>query len=197
MSDFGDFERMAASSGGVETGVQGKIFIVDDEPEIVEILSDLVGSLGFKVTGFTDSKAMLEAFRCGTPDAVLTDHKMPGTTGLELLDLIRKINPDVPVVMISGFLDRKELIQAISSGVFAVIEKPFDSDRVLQVCRNAVAFSQASQLLNRSLHLLLFHCGDIQSFLVSQGKADLAQTVHSEIQYLAEQRRKLQNIERG
>jgi DNA-binding NtrC family response regulator len=188
---------MAEVSVKGETGTQGTVFIVDDEPEIVEILSDLVGSLGFKVTGFTDPKVMIDAFRLGTPDLVLTDHKMPGTTGLELLSLVRKINPDVPVVMISGYLDRKELIQAISAGVFAVIEKPFDSDRVLQVCKNAVAFSQAAQLLNRSLNLLLFHCDDIQAFLVSQGKGDLARTVHSEIQYLAEQRRKIQNFERG
>jgi hypothetical protein len=89
------------------------------------------------------------------------------------------------------------MIQAISAGVFAVIEKPFDSDRVLQVCKNAVDFSHAAQLLNRSLNLLMFHCDDIQSFLVSQGKGDLARAVHSEIQYLAEQRRKLQQIERG
>jgi CheY-like chemotaxis protein len=197
MSDIVDFERMAGPSAGVDAGIQGKIFIVDDEPEIVEILSDLVGSLGFKVTGFTEPRAMLEAFRNETPDVVLTDHKMPGTTGLELLGFVRKINPEVPVVMISGYLDRKELIQAISAGVFAVIEKPFDSERVLQVCRNAVDFSHAAQLLNRSLNLLLFHCDDIQAFLVSQGKGDLAGTVHAEIQYLAEQRRKLQNIERG
>jgi CheY-like chemotaxis protein len=197
MSDFGDFERMADVPARGESGIQGKVFVVDDEPEIVEILSDLVGSLGYKVTGFTDSKAMLDAFRLGTPDLVLTDHKMPGTTGLELLEMVRKINPDVPVVMISGYLDRKDMIQAISAGVFAVIEKPFDSDRVLQVCKNAVDFSHAAQLLNRSLNLLLFHCDDIQSFLVSQGKGDLARTVHSEIQYLAEQRRKLQQIERG
>jgi CheY-like chemotaxis protein len=197
MSDFGDFERMVDVSAGSESELQGKVFVVDDEPEIVEILSDLVGSLGYKVTGFTDSKSMLDAFRLGTPDLVLTDHKMPGTTGLELLGLVRKINPDVPVVMISGYLDRKDLIQAISEGVFAVIEKPFDSDRVLQVCKNAVAFSHAAKLLSRSLNLLLFHCDDIQAFLVSQGKGDLAHTVHAEIQYLAEQRRKLQNIERG
>jgi CheY-like chemotaxis protein len=197
MSDFGDFERMADSASVSEAGVQGKVFVVDDEPEIVEILTDLVGSLGFKVTGFTDPRAMLDAFRLATPDVVLTDHKMPGTTGLQLLALVRKINPDVPVVMISGYLDRKELIHAISAGVFAVIEKPFDSDRVLQVCKNAVDYSHAGQLLNRSLNLLLFHCDDIQAFLVSQGKGDLASTVHAEIQYLAEQRRKLQHFERG
>jgi len=197
MSDFGDFERMVDVPMGGEAEVQGTVFVVDDEPEIVEILSDLVGSLGYRVTGFTDPKSMIEAFRLGTPDLVLTDHKMPGTTGLELLGILRKINPDVPVVMISGYLDRQDLIQAISAGVFAVIEKPFDSDRVLQVCKNAVAFSQAAKLLNRSLNLLLFHCDDIQTFLVSQGKGDLARTVHAEIQYLAEQRRKLQNIERG
>lgn len=188
---------MADPASGVETAAQGKVFVVDDEPEIVEILTDLVGSLGFKVTGFTDPRAMLDAFRLATPDVVLTDHKMPETTGLQLLELVRKINPDVPVVMISGYLDRKELIHAISAGVFAVIEKPFDSDRVLQVCKNAVAYSQAGQLLNRSLNLLLFHCDDIQAFLVSQGKGELARTVHAEIQYLAEQRRNLQNFERG
>ncbi len=197
MSDFGDFERLVDVAAGGGSELQGKVFVVDDEPEIVEILSDLVGSLGYRVTGFTDPKAMLDSFRLGTPDLVLTDHKMPGTTGLELLGMVRKINPDVPVVMISGYLDRKDMIQAISAGVFAVIEKPFDSDRVLQVCKNAVDFSHAAHLLNRSLNLLMFHCDDIQSFLVAQGKDDLARTVHAEIQYLAEQRRKLQHIERG
>jgi DNA-binding NtrC family response regulator len=197
MSDISDFERMAEEGQETSERFTGTVFVVDDEPEIVEILSDLICSLGYHVVGFTEPAPLLQAFRAGTPDLVVTDHRMPGMTGSELLREIRKIDPAIPVVMISGFLDRQDFIQVISEGVFAIIDKPFSSERVLKVCRNAVDFSQAQKVMNRSLNLLLFHCDDIRTFLDSQGRSDLGQTLQQEIRQMVEQRRKIQGIERG
>jgi DNA-binding NtrC family response regulator len=197
MNDFGDFERMIDLPDGKKDSASVRIFVVDDEPEIVEILSDLVSSLGYSVSGFTDPLEMLKAFQVGAPDLILTDHRMPTLSGTELLRRVKEIDPEIPIVIVSGYLDRKDFIDAISAGVFAVVEKPFDADRVTQVCKNGVALAQATRLLNRSLNLLLFHCDDIRAYLVSQGKAQLADTIHEEISQLVDQRRKIQLVSRG
>lgn len=107
---------------------KGTILFVDDEPELVEIYTRFLENFGYQVMGFTDPMAAKKRFE-KTPDffdIVITDKKMPGLTGDRLAIAIKKINPDIPMILCSGFTEvsdekifDKVLIKPVSSRVLA------------------------------------------------------------------------------
>jgi FixJ family two-component response regulator len=194
-----EFDMMASpvSTANLSVSEMGLAYIIDDEPDILEILGDTLKAAGLTTVTFTDPKAMLEAFQRQTPDLVISDMKMPGLSGIEILKEIKKINADVPVVFISGYLDTPNLLEAIQKGVYAAIEKPFDMNQVLEVSTNAVRLSQLNKLLSRSLNLILFQFTDLKDFLLTQGKTELARSIEEELRFLLEQRRKFRETKRS
>lgn len=114
----------------IETDPRGKgtILFVDDEPELVEIYTRFLENFGYQVIGFTDPLAAKERFE-KTPfffDIVITDKKMPGLTGDLLAIAIKKINPDIPMILCSGFTELSDenifdkiLIKPVSSQMLA------------------------------------------------------------------------------
>ncbi len=196
MNDFSDFEALAAPLSPIEKALNdvAMVYIVDDEPEIVEILNDIILSAGFQTKTFTDPNHALAAFREQTPDLVVSDIKMPEMTGLELLKNMKSINSDVPLILVSGYLDTAKLLEAISSGVFSAIEKPFQADKIVAVCTQAIQLCQTNKLLSRSLNLLVYEFEDLKEYLVSNNKVEMAETIHTEIKTLLKYRRKIMTL---
>jgi len=112
-------ERVARGDG--ET-----ILLVDDEEALVRLGEETLAELGYEPVGFSSSAAALATFR-GEPDrfhAVLSDESMPGLTGSELVREIRRIRPDVPIVLMSGYVSAGLLARARDAGVAEVLAKP-------------------------------------------------------------------------
>ena len=115
------------------------ILVVDDEEIMREILESLLTREGARVRLAGTGNEGVEAARTATYDAVLLDVMMPGMNGLEVLDEIKRLDDDLPVVMITAFGTSRNTRAAFKRGAFDFIEKPFKNDDVLLVVRNAVA----------------------------------------------------------
>jgi len=114
------------------------VLVVDDESSIRESLEMILSYEGYGVLTVEDGAACLGRLQDGSFDLILLDVKMPGMDGLQVLQEIRKRNPETPVVMISGNATIETAMAAAKSGAFDFIEKPLDRDRLLVTVRNAV-----------------------------------------------------------
>ncbi len=115
-----------------------RILVIDDEAAIRESLRMTLEYEGYEFVGAATGQEGLTLVERDAPDLVLLDVKMPGMDGLEVLDRLRAMNDSLPVVMLSGHATITTAVEAIRKGAFEFIEKPFGSDRVLVVLRNAL-----------------------------------------------------------
>ncbi len=115
-----------------------RILIIDDERPIRSTLRDILEYEKIKVKEAADGKTAIVMFKESTFDAVLCDIKMPGMDGIEVLESLQNINPDVPVIMISGHGNIKTAVDSIKKGAFDYISKPPDLNRLLVTVRNAL-----------------------------------------------------------
>lgn len=114
-----------------------KILIIDDERAIRSTLSEILQHEGYKVDVAEDGDEGLAKFGTTVYDLVLCDIKMPKMDGIEFLDKARLINPDVPIIMISGHGTIDTAVDAVKKGAFDFIAKPPDLNRLLITLRNA------------------------------------------------------------
>ena len=104
-----------------------------------EILETLLTREGYEVRLASHAAAGLELIRSMPFDAAIVDVMMPGMDGISALDEIRKLDDDLPVLMITAFASVENAIAAMKRGAFDYITKPFKNDEVLVVLRNALA----------------------------------------------------------
>lgn len=128
-------KRENISNNG-ESGQKKSILIIDDEPQIGKIYGLKLKLSGFEVLSTTSGAEGIELIREQKPDAVLLDILMPGVTGFDVLDSVRKFS-DVPILV---FTAKPEIIQmAISMGANGAITKPADPDRVVEKIKEILA----------------------------------------------------------
>ena len=116
------------------------ILVVDDEADIRELVAGILEDEGYAVRTAADSNGALAAFRARRPSLLVQDIWMQGggLDGLEMLDAVKGIDPDLPVVMISGHGTIETAVSAIKRGAYDFLEKPFKSDRLLLVVERAL-----------------------------------------------------------
>ena len=115
------------------------ILVVDDEEIMREILEALLTREGYQVRLATTAEEGLELARTVPFDAAIVDVMLPGMNGVQALDELKKIDDDLPVLMITAFASVENAIAAMKRGAFDYISKPFKNDEVLAVLRNALA----------------------------------------------------------
>jgi DNA-binding NtrC family response regulator len=116
-----------------------KILIVDDEKHISTALTSLVKSEGFKAMAARDGATALETIRKEAPDMVLTDIKMPGMDGMELMRRAKDVDPDLPIVMITAYAEIHGAVRAIKAGAHDYLSKPFNNEEVVRVIHRALS----------------------------------------------------------
>jgi len=114
------------------------ILIVDDEPDICGELSIFLSKKGYQVVIANNGTDALDHFHRYGPILVLTDYRMPGMDGIELLKQIRSVSSDVHVVLISGVADVKTVVTAMKREAFDFLRKPIDLNELLVVVRAAI-----------------------------------------------------------
>ena len=114
------------------------ILIIDDERAIRKTLNEILGFEGYKIDEAADGEEGLKKFQSTTYDVVLCDIKMPKLDGIEFLSKVSTINPDVPIIMISGHGNIETAVEAVKKGAFDFISKPPDLNRLLITIRNAI-----------------------------------------------------------
>ena len=102
-----------------------KILIVDDDDDFRGLLSDVFKQAGYEVTAVNNATTALETFSEGEYDAVVTDHNMPEMTGEDLIKNIRQSEPNIPIILVSGYLNQ-DLIQNLKNVNTEIFHKPLN-----------------------------------------------------------------------
>jgi len=119
--------------------LKGKILITDDEKDIRELLRDYLEGEGYECQLAANAFEALEKFKAADDfDIIMSDIRMPGKTGLDLLDDIKRLDQDVMVIMISAVKDIESAIAAMSKGAYDYVSKPFKLNEVSFVANKAL-----------------------------------------------------------
>ena len=139
-----------------------EILIIDDNPDIRNIIRDLISESGFKTRVAANYNQALTEIDKKLPDVAIIDVKLDkgDNDGIELLSHIKKKNKDIPVIIISGHANIEMAIKSLKNGAFEFIEKPFDQDRLMNFVNRAVEnYNLKNQ--NKELETKLFHSFDL------------------------------------
>lgn len=113
------------------------IWIIDDDPSIRWVLEKALKQAGITVTSFETANAALDALQESTPDAIITDVRMPGMDGLEFLALLSKDFEHIPVIIMTAHSDLDSAVSAYQGGAFEYLPKPFDIDEAVDLAKRA------------------------------------------------------------
>lgn len=114
------------------------ILLVDDETAILETLQILFRNEGYRVSVCASGPEALDRLGEERPDIVLTDIRMPGATGLEVLSRAREVDEEMAVILMTAQASLQSAVQAVNLGAYHYLQKPFANDELLALCRRAV-----------------------------------------------------------
>lgn len=122
---------------GLEPGVR-RILVADDEEPIRELLARALALAEYEVEVAPDGRAALDCLRRGPCDLLITDLKMPGLDGLSLVREVRRLAPEMPIVIITGYSTEEAAIEALNLGVTGYLTKPFRVPKILSAAAKAL-----------------------------------------------------------
>ncbi|MCK5620129.1 MAG: sigma-54-dependent Fis family transcriptional regulator [Candidatus Krumholzibacteria bacterium] len=131
-----------------------RILVVDDEKSMCQFLSIMLRKEGYQITAVNTGKKAIEAIRNQRYDVVLSDIRMSGMDGIEVLKEIKAMDPTVPVVIMTAYASQKTAIEAVNQGAFHYLIKHAKNDEIKMVVRNALDMKrvrQENQLLKKQL----------------------------------------------
>ncbi|WP_369061687.1 response regulator FixJ [Caulobacter sp. 73W] len=117
---------------------EGQVHVIDDDDAMRDSLCFLLETSGLSARGFPSASAFLENLSTVAEGCVVTDIRMPGMSGLELVRVLRGMRPDLPVVVMTGHGDIPMAVEAMKSGVVDFLEKPFAEDAMIGAVRRAL-----------------------------------------------------------
>jgi two-component system response regulator FixJ len=117
---------------------KGIVHVIDDDEAMRESLSFLLGAVGIKVQTYESAEAFLKVAPTAKAGCVITDVRMPGLSGIELLRRLRELKLGIPVVVITGHGDVPLAVEAMKIGAADFLEKPFDDEALLASVRSAL-----------------------------------------------------------
>jgi len=118
------------------------IWIVDDDKSIRWVMERALEKADMDVRCFEDAQSMLKRLGQDLPDTVISDIRMPGVSGLELLEKLRRENPGMPVIITTAHSDLDSAVAAYQGGAFEYLPKPFDIEELVSVTRRAIEFAR-------------------------------------------------------
>jgi DNA-binding NtrC family response regulator len=146
----------------------GKVLIVDDEPNAVKVLSAILSEYGHTVVGSFDADSAIKSITKEDVDVVVTDLKMPGKDGMQLLDYIKENLPDVPVIFLTAYGSVETAVHAVTHGAFYYFIKPPDYHKLTSIISRAIE----QRRLKREVDLLrkMLEAGDRHRIIGSTPK---------------------------
>src|SRR5690242_4247524 len=104
---------------------KGSILVVDDERGLVDVLRWELQSCGYDVMGVNDGAKAIDAIANAELDVVISDVKMPGLSGLDVLRTCKELSPDTEVIITTGYAELETVVECVRGGAFDFIQKPF------------------------------------------------------------------------
>ena len=118
---------------------KGNVYVIDDDPAMRDSLDFLLGSAGFNVTLFDSAQKFLEAMPSLAFGCVVSDVRMPGMDGIDLLRQLKKEPKTLPIVIMTGHGDIPLAVEAIKLGAIDFLEKPFEDERLVVMIGTALS----------------------------------------------------------
>lgn len=141
------FLMQAKSSGSISP----KVYLVDDDPVITFLLTDLVESVGLPYAVFDSAKLFMEQDLSTLAGCIVTDVRMPGMSGLEMQDELRRGEIDLPIIFISSYPEVSSVVRAMRGGALDFFQKPFSTQQVLDRIQDGMRIDRArAEIQNRS-----------------------------------------------
>ncbi len=165
----------------IEPVTQPRILIVDDEKNMCELIETDLRLKGIQSDWFTSAAEAMEAIHHLDYDVVLTDVRMPGTTGLQLCKQITETRPDIPVIVMTAFGTLETAIAAMRSGAYDFITKPIEMDLLSITLRRAIEH----QRLTRQVRLLESSQESATAFGEVLGQSPAMQTLYDHLAQVA------------
>ena len=161
---------------------QKVIWVIDDDQSMRWVLTKTLANNGYQVTAFESGSVALASFKRAAseerPNLMITDVRMPGINGFELLKQVKNISPHTPIIVMTAYTDLDTTKQAFHEGAFEYLPKPFDIDDAIELVARACA--QAENHGSQTSQPLPSDIGDWQSPLrmwarqqLSQGETDI------------------------
>jgi len=149
------------------------VWIVDDDASIRWVLERALKQAGLETRVFEQADAALAALRQAAPDVLVTDIRMPGRSGLEMLEEVRAKRPRLPVIVMTAHSDLESAVAAYQGGAFEYLPKPFDIDQAVELVRRAAAQGQRSETTaaeSRRIPEMLGHAPSMQEVFRAIGR---------------------------
>jgi FixJ family two-component response regulator len=141
------FLMQARSSGSISP----KVYLVDDDPVITFLLTDLVESVGLPYAVFDSAKLFMEQDLSTLAGCIVTDVRMPGMSGLEMQDELRRGEIELPIIFISSYPEVSSVVRAMRGGALDFFQKPFSTQQVLDRIQDGMRIDRArAEIQNRS-----------------------------------------------
>ena len=117
---------------------RSSVWVVDDDASIRWVLEKALSNAGFAATLFDNADDVLKRVRREQPDVIITDIRMPGTSGLEMLEVLGSDAPDLPVIVMTAHSDLDSAVSAYQGGAFEYLPKPFDLEEAVALVGRAL-----------------------------------------------------------
>ncbi|WP_444437123.1 sigma-54-dependent transcriptional regulator [Pseudomonas sp. A6] len=144
-----------------------QVLLIDDDPHLRQALGQTLDLAGFRATSLGDARELDASLARDWPGVVVSDIRMPGVDGLQLLEQLHAQDPELPVILITGHGDVPLAVKAMRAGAYDFLEKPFPSDALLDSVRRALEVRRLV-LENRSLRMALAERKEMKGRLVGQ-----------------------------
>jgi len=118
---------------------QRKVWVIDDDRSIRWVLERALTQAGLEVTCFESARGIMERLAHGTPNAIITDIRMPGPDGLQLLAEVSATYTQLPMIIMTAYSDLESTVAAYRGGAFEYIPKPFDVDEAVELVKRAIS----------------------------------------------------------
>ncbi len=122
-----------------------KVWVVDDDSSIRWVLERALNQAGIDNESFADGDQLLQRMTTERPDVIISDIRMPGTDGLDLLSRISEEHPDLPVIITTAHSDLDSAVASYQRGAFEYLPKPFDLDEVIAITERALAHARETR----------------------------------------------------
>jgi len=121
------------------------VWIVDDDRSIRWVFEKALSREGISYNSFASAREALDALAGGAPQVLISDIRMPGKSGIELLQEVKEKHPAVPVIVMTAYSDLESAVAAFQGGAYEYLPKPFDVDQAVELIRRALDESQREQ----------------------------------------------------
>ncbi len=156
------------------------IFFVDDEPKVREVVEETLEQLDSRVSCFASAEDCLEQLGSQRCDLLITDMKMPGMNGIELLKEVKSFAPWLPVLLVTGYGDIPTAVTAMKAGAVDFIEKPLDTETLLRKVKSLLLSNAVSDFIKDN-PLTKSEVGILRLVIEGKSSKEVANTLHRSV----------------